>query len=146
MMKARTASTKNDEPRTGKRKKRAACKRYIVKKTHLRPIASENQAQRNRPAPLAMEIMLTSHAAVAGATPDSSCAIGSASEMMEMPAVTFRNRSAQSAYHCQVFKAPLSSKSTPERSLVSSSSGSQPSGFHPSGGFFIKNPAPTTMT
>src|SRR5215208_2771719 len=109
MMKAKTASRKNDEPTTGMRKKRAACKRYIVRKTHLRPIASESQAQRNLPAPLAMEIMLTSQAANQGVAPDSSCAIGSASEMIAMPAVTFRNRSAQSAYHCQVFKAPPSS-------------------------------------
>src|SRR5919206_2928999 len=103
MTKARTASRKNDEPTTGMRKKRAACKRYMVKKTHLRPMASESQAQRNRPAPLAMEIMLTSHAANQGATPDTSCAIGSASEMMAMPAVTLRKRRAQRAYHCQGF-------------------------------------------
>src|SRR3954468_5965073 len=109
MMKAKTDSKKNDAPTTGMRKKRTACRRYMVRKTHFRPMASDNQAQRNLPAPLPIEIMLTSHAAVAGATPDSSCAMGSASEMMEMPAVTFKNRRAQSAYHCQVFKAPLSS-------------------------------------
>src|SRR5918995_7488002 len=106
MMKERMASMTNDAPTTGKRKKRTACKRNIVRKTHLLPIASDNQAQRNRPAALPTEIMLTSHAAVAGATPDNSCAIGSASEMMAMPAVTLRKRSAQSAYHCQVLSAP----------------------------------------
>src|SRR5919205_3699492 len=105
MMKARTASTRKDEPRTGKRKKRAACKRYIVKKTHFLPIASENQAQRNRPAPLAIEIMLTSHAAVAGATPDSSCAIGSASEMMAIPAEAYTKRNAPTAYQCPGLRA-----------------------------------------
>src|SRR5215208_5848123 len=104
------ASATNDPgPIIGIRKKRAACKRYMVKKTHLRPMASDNQAQRNRPAPLATEIMLTSHAANQGSTPDTSCAIGSASEMMAMPAVTLRNRSAQSEYHCQVLSAPPSS-------------------------------------
>src|ERR671921_1173074 len=109
MMKEKMANITNEAPTTGKRKKRAACKRYMVKKTHLRPMASESQAQRKRPAALPTEIMLTSHAAVAGATPDTSCAIGSASEMMAMPAVTLRKRSAQSAYHCQVLSAPLSS-------------------------------------
>src|SRR5215207_1937750 len=104
MMKERMASMTNDVPTIGIRKKRAACKRYIVKKTHFLPMASESQAQRNRPAPLAMEIMLTSHAASQGVAPDTSCAIGSASEMMAMPAVTFRNSSAQSAYHCQVLR------------------------------------------
>src|ERR671917_1367797 len=109
MMKERMANMTNDAPTTGKRKKRPACRRNMVKKTHLRPMASDNQAQRKRPAALPTEIMLTSHAAVAGATPDTSCAIGSASEMMAMPAVTLRNRSAQSAYHFQVFQAPPSS-------------------------------------
>src|ERR671920_1131557 len=106
MMKEKMASMTNDAPTTGKRKKRAACKRYMVKKTHLRPMGSESQAQRKRPAALPTEIMLTSHAAIAGSTPDNSCAIGSASEMMAMPAVTLRNRRAQRAYHCQVFRAP----------------------------------------
>src|ERR687893_3332645 len=101
MMKERMASMTNDAPTTGKRKKRAACRRNMTKKTHLRPIASDNQAQRKRPTALPMEIMLTSHAAIAGSTPDTSCAIGSASEMIAMPAVTFRNRSAQRGYHFQ---------------------------------------------
>src|SRR5215208_5166893 len=82
MMKQKIASMTNDAPTTGKRKKRAACRRYMVKKTHLRPMASESQAQRKRPAALPTEIMLTSHAAIAGSTPDTSCAIGSASEMI----------------------------------------------------------------
>src|SRR5919107_2154122 len=99
MIKEKMASMTNDAPTTGIRKKRAACKRYIVKKTHLRPIASESQAQRNRPAPLAIEIMLTSHAANQGATPDTSCAIGSASEMMAMPAVTLKERKGLKALH-----------------------------------------------
>ena len=47
--------------------------------THLRPIASESQAHKKRPAPLEMEMMLTSPAAVAALTPVISCAIGDAS-------------------------------------------------------------------
>ncbi len=62
-MKDSVASRKNDAPTTGMRKNSTACNRNIVRKTHLRPMASENHAQRNRPAPLAIEIMLTRQAA-----------------------------------------------------------------------------------
>ena len=63
-----------------------------------------------------------------------------------MPAVTLRNSSIQRANHCQVLIASPNSKSRPERSLRSVVSGSQPSGLKPSGGFLMKNDAPTTMT
>src|SRR3954467_14470909 len=102
MTKARTASSKIDVPITGRRKKSTACKRYIVKNTHLQPQASESQGQSNLPAALPTKIMLTTHAAVTGTTPDNSSTIGSASEMMAIPAVTFRNSIVQSAYHCHV--------------------------------------------
>jgi hypothetical protein len=108
--------------------------RNIVRNTHLRPIRSESQAHRKRPAPLAIEMMLTSPAATMALTPVTSWAIGDASEMIEMPATTLRNSSAQRAHHCQVRRAPRTSKSLPERSLRSVVSGSQPSGFQPSGG------------
>src|SRR5215208_5570036 len=105
MMKARVAS-KQYTLINGSEKKRKACKRNIVKKTHFRPIASDNQAHPNRPRALATEMMLTRPAATVALTPAISCAIGAASTMIEMPAETFRNNSAQSAYHCQVLKAP----------------------------------------
>jgi hypothetical protein len=61
-----------------------------------------------------------------------------------MPAVTFRNSSDHSAHHCQVRIAPPNSNSRPERSLRSVVSGSQPSGFQPSGGFDSVAAAPVT--
>src|SRR5215217_2430940 len=110
MMNEITASSKYEAaPSNGSRTNSTACKRNITKKTHLRPMASESQAHRNRPEALPTEMMLTSPAATVALTPASSTAIGEATVMMEMPAVTFRKSSAQSAYHCQVLTAPLRS-------------------------------------
>src|SRR5215211_8567060 len=108
MMKQTTAS-KTYTPTSGSRKKRTACRMNIVAKTHLRPIASESQAQKNLPRALPTEIMLTRPAATTALTPAISSAIGAASVMMEMPALTFRKRSAHSTYHCQVLKTSLRS-------------------------------------
>src|SRR5918912_1853180 len=105
MTKAKMASSKIEVPITGIRKKSTACKRYIVKKTHLQPIASESQGQSILPAALPTKIMLTTHAAVAGPKPDSSCTIGSASEMKAIPGVTLRNSIVHKAYHCHVLSA-----------------------------------------
>jgi hypothetical protein len=68
---------------------------------------SDSQAHRNRPAPFAIEMMPTSPAATMALTSVISRAIPAAWEMMAMPAVTFRNSSAHSAYHCQVRTASL---------------------------------------
>src|SRR5215216_2497630 len=105
MMKETRASRKYTLT-SGSKKKSTACKRNIVKKTHFRPIASDNQAHLLCQEAVATEMMLTRPAATVALTPAISCAIGAASTMIEMPAETFRNNSAQSAYHCQVLKAP----------------------------------------
>jgi hypothetical protein len=81
----------------------------MVRKTHLRPIASDSHAQRKRPAPLAIAMMLTRPAAVAAVAPVTSWAIGEASEISEMPAVTLRKSRPHSAHHCQVRRAPATS-------------------------------------
>src|SRR3954447_14122771 len=86
----------------GKAKKTMVWMRNIDKKTQRLPMRSENQAQRNRPAPFAMEMMPTSPAATAADTPVISCVMGAACEMIEMPAEVFRKSSAQRPYHCQV--------------------------------------------
>src|ERR687897_252695 len=131
MMNEITASSKYEAaPSNGSRMNSAACERNITKKTHLRPMASESQAHRNRPEALPTEMMLTSPAATVALTPASATAIG---EATVMPAVTLRNSSAHSTYHCQVFRASPRSYSTPELSPPSSASGSHPSGVQPSG-------------
>jgi hypothetical protein len=80
----------------------------MIKKTFLRPIASESQAQSSRPMPLAMEITPTMPAPTAALTPLISCAIGEACEIMLIPAVTFKKSIAQRTYHCHAERASLS--------------------------------------
>src|SRR5437879_11847618 len=60
--------------------------------------------------------------------------------MIEMPAQVLRNKSSQSAHHCQVLSASLSVKSWPARCEVWLAVGVQPSGVQPSGGLFMQNP------
>src|SRR5215472_15375656 len=86
----------------GRVKNRIAWTRNMERKTQRRPIRSENHAHRNRPEPLAIEMIPTSPAAAAALTPVISCAMGAACEMMEIPAEVFRNSNAHRAYHCQV--------------------------------------------
>src|SRR2546425_13316156 len=74
----------------------------IIRNAALRPMASENHAQRNRPDPLAMEMIPTSPAAVTALTREISWAIGAACEMMAIPAALFRKRVSHNPYHCQV--------------------------------------------
>ena len=83
----------------------AACSRNITRKT-LRPMASDSHAQPKRPSALPIEMIDTTPAAVAAPTPVISWAIGEASEMIEIPAITLRNSSDHSANHCHVFSAP----------------------------------------
>ncbi len=72
----------------------------MMRKTARRPIPSENHAHRNRPLPLAMEIIPTIPAASAAETCVISPAIGAACEMIEIPADVFRNNIPHRAYHC----------------------------------------------
>src|ERR1035438_9316739 len=88
-----------------------ACMPNMIRNTLRRPIASDSQAHKKRPEPLAIEISPTIPAAVAVDTPEISCAIGDACEMIEIPAVVFRNKVSQSAYHCHVPSACRSVKS-----------------------------------
>src|SRR6266550_8598524 len=83
----------------------------MIKNTPGRPTESESQAQSSRPRPLATEMIPTILAATRGGTPLISPAIGAACEIMLIPAVTFRKRTAQRAYHCQVDRARCRVKS-----------------------------------
>src|SRR5947209_84647 len=97
-------------------------------------MASENHAHRNRPDPLAIEIIPTNPAAAAALTPEISCAIGDACEMMEMPAVVFKNSVSHNPYHCHARSAWESVKSgAAELRML----GWKPAGAYPAGGFFI---------
>src|ERR1035438_10534630 len=88
--------------------KRPTCSRNIVTKVHRLVIASEIQAQKIRPTALPMLATPTIPAATTALTLAISCNIGDSCEMIEMPAEVFRNKSAQSAHHCHVFRAPAS--------------------------------------
>src|SRR6185436_20035621 len=103
--------------------------------TALRPMASESHAQRNRPDPLAIEMIPTNSAALMALTWEISRAIGAACEIMAIPAVVFRKRVSHNPYHCRVSTACRSVKScvAEPRTLE----GWKPGGEYPSGGFFI---------
>ena len=105
---------------------------------------SDSDAQRNRPAPFAIEIAPTSPAAVAAVTPVISSAIGAACEMIAMPAVVFRNSSAHRPYHCQLASASCSVYTLVERCFCCAADGVQPLGTNPAGGFFMNSPAQVT--
>src|SRR5829696_2351207 len=113
----------------GRRKNTTAWIANRHRKTQRRPITSENAAQAKRPAPLKIAISDTRLAAAVALAPAISSAIGAASEITAMPAVTLRNSRAHSAYHCHVLRASRNSKSRPERSVRSLVSGSHPSGL-----------------
>jgi hypothetical protein len=68
-MKARTVNSPNAVAR-GMRKNTTAWSRNIARKIHLRPMKSLSQAHRNRPDPLAIEMMPTSPAAAIALTPE----------------------------------------------------------------------------
>src|ERR1700757_1028657 len=82
--------------------------RNMVTKVHLLVIASETHAHTTRPTALPMLAMPTIPAATTALTLPISWNIGDSCEMIEIPAEVLRNKSNQSAHHCQVFKAPPS--------------------------------------
>src|SRR6266849_7627215 len=102
-------------------------------------MASDNHAHRNRPDPLAIEMIPTNPAALAALTWEISCAIGDACEMMEIPADVFRKSVSHNPYHCQVPSAWRSVKScfAAPRALETW----KPAGAYPSGGFLITGAA-----
>src|ERR1700737_1555773 len=110
----------------------------MTAKVARRVIKSETHAQNTRPTALPMLASPTIPAATIALAPASSWKIDASCEMTEMPAHVFKNSSSQSAYHCQVLSASLSTKSCPARCEAWLAVGDQPSGFPPSGGFGIK--------
>src|SRR3977135_2006799 len=130
----------------GRKKKRGAWSKNMIKNTPERHTESESQAQSSRPRPLATEMIPTILAATRGGTPLISPAIGAACEIMLIPAVTFRKRTAQRAYHCQVDRSRCRVKSRVASRACFFAEGCQPSGTQPGGGFFITDAPATTMT
>src|SRR5271165_353050 len=126
MTKQTTESMVNDST-CESRKNSTACRRNMLINTLRRPMASESQAHRNRPEPLAMEMRLTKPAAVATLTCDISWAIGEAWEIIAMPAFTFKNSVSQRAYHCQVRSACERVKFEPDDDLLAAG------GWNPAG-------------
>src|SRR5438876_3088539 len=103
--------------------------RNITKNVARLVIKSETHAQNTRPTALPMLASPTMLAAITALTPVSSWKIGASCEMTEIPAHVFRNKSSQSAHHCQVLSASLRVKSCPARCDVWLAVGDQPSGF-----------------
>src|SRR3954453_2309312 len=85
-------------PIKGNRTKAIIWMTNMLKKAKGRPIVSESQPQKSRPAPLKMEIVMTSADATPAATWVNDCASGEATEMRAAPAVTLRARMSQSRY------------------------------------------------
>src|SRR5579863_10139315 len=81
------------------------CSTNMTANVHLRVMPSETQAQKIRPTALPMLTMPTMPAATAAVTAEIFWNIGDSCEMREMPAVTLRNSTSQSAHHCQVERA-----------------------------------------
>ncbi len=105
-----------------------------------------------RPAMLHSDRKPTNAAAAVAATVESpfsrkkSWIIGAACSRMPMPAVTLQNSTTHSSQNCGVRTAlPAVTDSVVTSSFSSTWSGSQPSGFHPSGGTFTSQ-APKSMT
>ena len=96
---------------------------------------SENHAHRNRPHPLAIEMIPTNAAAAAELTCEISCAIGAACEMIEIPAAVFKNNVNHNPYHCQVSSACRSVKASGAEPPAAE--GLKPCGVYPSGGFLM---------
>src|SRR3954469_19551644 len=89
---------------------------------------------RKRPHRLQRESRPTYPAAAAGETWNMSWIMGDAWPMMPMPALTFMQRTIQSIQNCGVFQAEFTLTSAFVIRGFTCSFGSQPAGFHPSGG------------
>src|SRR5262249_24901310 len=129
----------------GRNQKSRTCRTNITKSVARLVIKSETHAQNTRPTALPMLATPTILAATTAVTPTSSSKMGASCEIIDMPANVFKNRSNQSAYHCQVLSASTSVYSRPARCETSECVGVQPSGLQPSGGFCM-NKAATTVT
>src|SRR5712692_4760864 len=117
----------------------------MLRKVKGRPIASDSQPQKRRPAPLKIEITITITEATPAATWVNVCANGEATEMRAAPAVTFKARMSQRTYHLGRRNASGSVYSRTERFVICRTEGVQPAGAYPSGAV-RKNCADTTTT
>src|SRR5512142_765462 len=118
----------------GSRKKITAWMAYSRKYTGARPIRSDIQAQKTRPAPLKMEIRPTMPAAASGVILTICCAIGEAWLMIMIPAETFRNSMNHSSQNCQVLIAWVTVKSILVALFCTADFAVQPGSTHPAGG------------
>ena len=95
-------------PMNGVRAKAKIWMTNILRKAFGRPIVSESQPQKRRPAPLKIEIVITRAEATPAATPVKATANGDATAMSAAPAVTFKARISQSTYHLGLLNASCS--------------------------------------
>src|SRR5690348_16260695 len=99
-----------------------------LRKVNGRPMKSDTQPQKRRPAPLKIEMVTTSAEAVPAATPVKSCARGEATEIKAAPAVTFKARMSHRTYQRELLKDSPSVYSRVERTVCCCTEGVQPAG------------------
>src|SRR5438552_8613330 len=95
-------------PMNGVRAKAKIWMTNILRKANGRPIVSESQPQKSRPAPLKIEIVITRAEATPSDTPVSALANGAATEIHAAPAVTFKARISQRMYQLMLLNASSS--------------------------------------
>src|SRR3979411_1323525 len=122
----------------GRSQKSTACPRNIPKNVARLVIESDAHAQNTLPKALPMLTIPTMLAAVTAFTRASSWNSGDSCDITEIPAQVFKNRSSQSAHHCQVLSASLSVSSRLDRCETWDAVGAHPLGLQPSGGFCMK--------
>src|SRR5712691_12360589 len=118
----------------------------MLRKAKGRPMASDNQPQKRRPAPLKIEMTMTITEATPAATWVNDCASGEATEMRAAPAVTFSARISHRTYHLGRRNASGSVYSRTERFVICRTEGVQPAGAYPSGAVRKNCAAATTTT
>src|SRR6266404_7343829 len=89
----------------GRIQKSTACVRNITTNVARLVIESDAQAQNTLPNAFPMLAIPTMLAAATAVTRASSWNNGDSCEITEIPAEVFKNRSSQSAHHCQVLSA-----------------------------------------
>src|SRR5258708_19692480 len=100
-----TKSREDAELRRGKMQKSTAWVRNITTKVARLVIETDAHAQNTLPNAFPMLAIPTMLAAATAVTRASSWNNGDSCEITEIPAEVFKNRSSQSAHHCQVLSA-----------------------------------------
>ena len=110
----------------------------------LRPVRSDIDDQKKRPPMLNRLSRPAKPPPTAAATPNMSWHISDAWPRMPIPAVTFRQSTAQRSQNCGVFQATSTETSACVTSFFGVAGGTYPSGRHPGAGTRTRN-APNIM-